>query len=273
MKQTRKLVNWLVACAVVFAMATSATAQSNKERTGKVARIKGSARYSTGNNIWQPLKVGTVLRAPAVVQTAKDSYVDIVFNESDSVPRSTPRTSLSNRPVAEQDIVRVSADSVLAIDKLTAVETGADKVTETQLDLRSGRILGSVKKMSAASRFEVKIPNGVAGVRGTLFGIDALGIVYVGEGSVVVGYMKGTETLTQVVPQGYQFDTRTGELTRMSEMMMQLLNAFGLEGLVYFTAPTIFVDRTILYVSPVEDPSPSPSPGGGTGGGKGGGGD
>ena len=58
-----------------------ANAQTTKERTGKVVRIKGAARYSMGNKIWQPLKVGTILKSGSVVQTAADSYADIVMNE------------------------------------------------------------------------------------------------------------------------------------------------------------------------------------------------
>jgi hypothetical protein len=35
------------------------------------------------------------------------------------------------------------------------------------LDLRAGKIFLTVKKISAMSQFEVKIPNGVAGIRGS----------------------------------------------------------------------------------------------------------
>ena len=55
-------------------------------------------------------------------------------------------------------------NSALGIDKLTSMDTGSDSVTETQLDLKAGHIMGSVKKLSAASKYEVKIPNGVAGI-------------------------------------------------------------------------------------------------------------
>ena len=61
---------------------------------------------------------------------------------------------------------------MLAIDRVSATDTGADRVTETELDLRTGSIFFSVKKQAAASRFEIKFPNGIAGIRGTS------GIVY-----------------------------------------------------------------------------------------------
>ena len=215
MKQTKMLVNWLVACAVAFAMVTSASAQSAKERSGKVVKIKGSARFSTGNNIWQPLSVGTLLKAGALVQTAKDSFADIALIESDVVQPPTASgvgAAGNKRPTTAQDLVRLSEDSVLAIDKLTVVNTGAEKVTETQLDLRSGRILGSVKKMAAASRFEVKVPNGVAGIRGTLYILDASGAVRVLKDSVMLSYFdKNGAQQTKLVVAGYMFDPLIGE--------------------------------------------------------------
>ena len=252
MKQTKMLVNWLVACAVAFAMVTSAQAA---ERTGKVVKIKGSARYSTGNNIWQPLSVGTLLKAGALVQTAKDSFVDIALTESDVVqpPTASGVGAGGKRPTATQDLVRLSEDSVLAIDKLTVVNTGAEKVTETQLDLRSGRVLGSVKKMAAASRFEVKVPNGVAGIRGTLFAISADGVVDVAIGQVVISWTKAdASTGTQVVSEGWQFDVRSGELTKIPDMILDGLKKFQVDSLVYFSAATtrVTVDQTILFVSP-----------------------
>jgi len=55
------------------------------------------------------------------------------------------------QPAAEQNMVRIWENSRLGLDKLTSTETGANVVTETQLDLQAGHIFGSVKKMSAAS--------------------------------------------------------------------------------------------------------------------------
>ena len=70
---------------------------------------------------------------------------------------------LTYQPTAEQNIVRLWENTLMGVDKLTEMHTGADVVTETQLDLKAGHITGSVKKMSAASKYEVKMPNGVAG--------------------------------------------------------------------------------------------------------------
>src|SRR6187549_1924827 len=80
MKQTRTL-GWLVTCGVALAMVANVSAGDAKERTGKVVRVKGAARYSTGNNVWQPLKVGETLKPGSILQTAKGSSIDISFEE------------------------------------------------------------------------------------------------------------------------------------------------------------------------------------------------
>jgi hypothetical protein len=204
------------------------------------------------------LEVGTVLRAGAVIQTAANSYVDIVLDESAvAMSYGAGATGLTYRPSVEQDMVRIFADSVLAIDRLMRTDTGIDQVTRTELDLRSGKIFGTVKKLSAGSEYLVKIPNGVAGIRGTSYTISADGIVSVFEGSVVVAWtVIGPDgkpmTQTQVVVAGYQFNTQTSQVAPVSEQP-------GVPSAGVITTPTSFrIDRTIYFVSPVpEEISPT----------------
>jgi hypothetical protein len=254
MKQTRNIFNWLIAGSVALAMVTSVAAQTAKERTGKVVRIKGGARYSPGDNKWHDVKVGTKLKSGDVIQTAQDAYVDIVLGEVDLVPaRVVVGDVLTYQPEVQQDVIRVWEDSVLTFDKLTTMNTGADEVTDTQLDLKAGRILGLVKKMSAASRYEIKLPNGVAGVRGTVYRISAAGIVQVLSGSMVISWTgPDGAPATQVVNAGYQFDLRTGLLTRIPEFEDRDMRSACTEmEYVGKAAPIpVVVDKTTYYVSP-----------------------
>ena len=168
MKETRSLLNSLVACGVALAMVSTLAAQTVNQGAAKVVRLKGAARYTTGNNDWQPLKVGDIVKPGTIIQTAAKSRVDLVLGDGSApVARPVAGEMLSYQPSAEQNIVRMWENTLLGIDKLTVTQTGADEVTETQLDLKAGHIFGMVKKMSAASKYEVKIPNGVAGIRGT----------------------------------------------------------------------------------------------------------
>jgi FecR protein len=212
MKQNRILLNWLTACGLAMAMIATATAETVKERTAKAVRVKGSVRYSTDNNTWQPLTVGTILRSGAVIQTSGDSLVDIALTEETGGPRRVlVGEYLAYQPTVTRDVIRVDSDSVLAIDKLTVTETGADQVSDTQLDLRSGRIFAAIKKVSAASTFEIKIPNGVAGIRGTRFALTAYGLLSVVDGAVAIAYNSTQGPRTETVQGGREYDARTGE--------------------------------------------------------------
>ena len=270
--------NWLVACGLALVMTASLSAQSAAERSGKVVRIKGAARYSTGNNVWQPLKIGQVLKAGTLVQTAADSHVDIVLGDAARVEavRAVANPSSGGggggsgyQPKAEQDVVRIHADTVLALDKLSVIDTGTDKVTDTQLDLRSGKIFGTVKKLNATSRYEIKLPNGVAGVRGTVYQVTADGVLQVLTGTVVISWTAADGTvMTQTVNGGYQFDARTGLITPLPQAIMDDMRRMALLGQTVRQDSTSFIeDKTIYYVSPTDGNNAGAGGGGGGGGG------
>lgn len=255
MKQTR-IQNWLVACGLALAMVTSLSAQTARERTATVVRLKGAARYSNGDNVWQPIKAGTMLKSGSLIQTAAKSYVDIVLGEvTGTSHRAVAGNQISYQPKAEQDVVRINEDTVLALDKLTVMDTGADQVTETQLDLRSGKVFGTVKKLSAASRYEIKLPNGVAGVRGTIYTISSDGVGQVLVGSVVISWIAPDGSpMTQTVNSGFQFDARTGLVTPTPDYDQKaMVKAAKEAGIGPNTPPKTFVqDQTVYYVSPVK---------------------
>lgn len=254
----KKMATWIPKAAVVgltLAFAFSVAAQT-QQTTAKVTRIKGSARYSADATNWKDLKVGMQLGSGTVVQTAANSYVDLVLGEAGVVAQS-PKIGeyLTYNPQTEQDSLRIYEDSMLAIDKLTSTRTGMGEVKDTQLDLRAGRIFGKVKKLSAASKYEIKMPNGVAGVRGTIYSISAQGVVQVLSGSVVVAYVGPDGTvITQVVNAGYEFDANTKQLTPIPNFKQEeMTQAAGELGVGMITEPTtITVDQTQYFISPVE---------------------
>ena len=264
MKNIRSLLNGLIICGLALAMASNLAAQTVSQGRAKVVRIKGFARFTTGNNVWQPLKVGETLRPGSVIQTGieKGSFVDLVLGDGNA-PVSAVGPALTSskayyQPSAEQNIVRVWENSLLGIDKLTSMETGADTVTETQLDLQAGRIFGSVKKMSAASKYEVKIPSGVAGIRGTVYEISAEGRIRVAAGLVVLAFVgpDGQTITTQEVNAGYEYDARANKVSPLppSEVDTMLRLPRGVTEIG--GAPLIRIRDQTLYrerVSPTED--------------------
>jgi len=254
MKETRSLLNSLVACGVALAMVSTLAAQTADQSAAKVVRLKGDARYSTGNNNWQPLKVGDVIKPGMVIQTASNSRLDLALGDGSApVAQAASSSTLAYRPSAEQNLVRIWENTLLGVDKLTETHTGADVVTETQLDLKAGRITGTVKKMSAASKYEVKIPNGVAGIRGTVYDITADGVIKILSGSAVMAYPGPDGTpVTQVIMDMQQFDARTGVLSALPDSDKAGLRSIVSQlqaGLAPALTP-VAADKTLLYISP-----------------------
>ena len=194
-----------------------------------------------------------------VIQTAAKSSVDLSMGGSGAMPSvggggaAGGGGGMSYQPSAQQNMVRIWENTLLGVDKLTSTQTGADVVTDTQLDLKAGHIFGTVKKMSAASKYEVKIPNGVAGIRGTVYDITADGVVKILSGSAVLAYVgPNGSVVTQVVMELQMFDARTGTLsplpgpdqTQMEQWLRQV--ALG----VSVTPLIIVPDHSLIYVSP-----------------------
>ena len=118
----------------------------------------------------------------------------------------------------------------MGLDKLTLTDTGADTVVEVQLNLPEGTILGNVGKLSAASKYEVKVPNGVAGIRGTRYRISSTGYTVVLDGTVVFVYVppQGQPTpYTLVGPPAVYFSPLEGVKPAPEDLVVEVRNQFG----------------------------------------------
>jgi hypothetical protein len=230
MKETSKFVR-VISCVAVL-VGSMVIAQAAQVGKAVVRQVTGAAECSEGG-AWAALKIGQELRPGTVIRTANDSSVDLFLDQ--------------NGP-----LVRLAENTTLGIEKLNFENTGIDTVIETQLDLKSGRLIGIVKKLSATSKYEVKTPNGVAGIRGTQYVISADGTVTVAEGQVVVVYVKADGGLvTQVVNAGERFNPATqrveavpsDDMARISEEVRKLQGVAVEED--QFEVPPI------IWVSPV----------------------
>jgi hypothetical protein len=256
----RQIRNFVVGIAVLtFASVATASAQSD-DGIAKVVAKGGDARYFVpGDSTPHDVKVGMILKPGVTIQTASGvgNFVDVVLYNASAVAPSapSPSTVAHAQPKAEQDGVRVNENTVLVVDKLSRTETGADVVTDTELDLKAGSMLGTVKKLTPTSKYEVKIPNGVAGIRGTIFWLSASGILKVLDGSVVVAYVgSGGNVITQIVNFGEQFDINTGMVTPIDFETRLTLTRMALEFIEVTIQPITFVapDHRIFFVSPTE---------------------
>jgi hypothetical protein len=158
---------------------TAAAAPGPQNVKAKVVDVKGQAN----------VKVGDELGAGSVVTTGPGSTVILDLGVGGRVS--------------------VREDSTLSIDKLT-VQGG--EVGETKMEVRKGSIMGDVKKLGAASKYEVATAKGVAGIRGTRYHIFAIGIFRCAEGQLVVRILNITTGQQQnfTVAPGQGLDNTTG---------------------------------------------------------------
>jgi hypothetical protein len=182
----------LVVALVLAAVSPGALLHAEKAAAIKVIRLKGSARYSVDKKEWKDLKKGTVLKSGVLIQTAANTIVDICMNEARN------KESSDGSEASVDNVLRVLENCTIGIDKLAS--------DEIQLDLRNGTIMGTVGKLAAQSKYEIKLPHEMLGIRGGTYIADSSGVVNVIEGSavlVVIGADNSLSTRKIEARQGY----------------------------------------------------------------------
>ena len=209
-------------CGLLAGVISNATAETSAQAFSTVVNVKGDVQYSLGDNNWRPLHVGSFVAPGTTIRTSENGTVDIVLGKvehvshfsqtvndarmiSDADPKVRGLSLLV--PSVVQNVVRLVPGTVLKIDKLKISDTGMDTVSDTELDLQKGKIYAKVKKLSDTSEFLIKLPHGIAGVRGTVFCLDADGNTSVLEsqgGGLVLSLATTTGVQTVQVLPGYQ---------------------------------------------------------------------
>jgi len=261
------------------ASATTASAQNTKQGYATCVRVQGDVTYSLGQGQPEhPLVAGIYLPPGAIVFTKENGEADLILGKSIDLPQakwSPDRISqaadapvrgyVTYKPSADQNAVRLTPNSTLAIDKLTIVDTGTDAVSDTELDLKKGKVFAAVRKLTGASQYIVKVPNGVAGVRGTLFSIDVDGGVACFEstgGGVILSITLNGVTSTFVIQPGYIMQQGTSTPVHITPQLQNVLKQiFDALRTTYFQVVDYEFDHTGCYISPTH--------GGGGGGGGG----
>lgn len=179
MKNYKLFLSTLAGVALLFA--SFAAQADDKAGVVTLIRLVGNAVYSLdGGHTWIPAVVGKDFQPGTIIRTEDKSLADLLIGQS--LPDRNVRELLINArhnpapnlvPVGEKNIVRLQPNTILGVDKLTIPDNDPTLVSDCELNLKKGRILASVRKVSPSSEYLVKIPNGVAAVRGTQF---ALGV-------------------------------------------------------------------------------------------------
>lgn len=190
MKLTARLFKGCTLWVAAVALTTTLQAQT-QDLQALVRSMTGSATYSVEGRSGIPIKPGSRLPVGSVIQTGSGSSVELFLGRGTG-------------------IVKLKENTTLGIIKLSTTDTGAELLTDTQLSLPAGDLLGSVNKLPAGSHYEIKTPDGLAGVRGTRYRIQVPGGISVLDGTLVFVNKDGKPTV--VKGPGF-FDPRGTEPT------------------------------------------------------------
>lgn len=137
----------------LIAVLSNTALAEEKKRVAKVVDLKGKAEARlSGKKTWVPVEIGAILTQGDVIKTKTDSWVLLNLNGS-----------------GETAAVELSENSQLMLSELIMEK----KEQQTLLDLAIGKVLIRAQKLhSEKSRFEVKTPTSIVGVRGTTFAVE-----------------------------------------------------------------------------------------------------
>jgi hypothetical protein len=266
-----KKIQLLAVVGLVLALGVVARAESGPKPTSvTIVGVTGEARYSIDGTTWHPLVVGKILHEGAVIETAEGSSADLVLSGTavpapiggsspmnqgqfmlSQAPDPNVRSYEAYKPIAQQNVIRMGSGTMLAVDKLTEMNTGADTVGDTELDLRAGNVFLNVKKMSADSQFIIKLPNGVAGIRGSWGTLSADDSCHWGGGTIILSLIVNGKSSVLIVKGGFGYDPATGRVYILAPGVIEALRMLSHETttLVVQLKP-LPGDLTLIYLSP-----------------------
>ena len=139
----------LVLTAIFLLSCVSLVCAEETMRIAKVSEFEGTVEMKIASNAWAPAQKGAELKQGDIIRTKANSWAVLDI---------------------EGSTVEVKQNSQMKLAELVA-----DKAKDSQktlLDLALGEVLIKAKKLdSEKSRFEVKTPTSIVGVRGTTFSV------------------------------------------------------------------------------------------------------
>ncbi|RZL02154.1 MAG: hypothetical protein EOP36_08655 [Rubrivivax sp.] len=150
-------------------------------RPATVLYVRGQVARTSGDLSSRPVAIGDLLDEGEVISVGSDSYASLRLHDGSQV--------------------HVQAGTVVRLDRLRKV--AASGRSSTSLGLQRGRVDTQVTPQRGGSRFDVRTPLAVAGVRGTRFGVTveddgALALSDVIEGGVAVQALEAKAVVARV---------------------------------------------------------------------------
>jgi hypothetical protein len=144
----------VICIAILIACVASCAFAAEGKRTAKIISVDGKAEVKLGGQGgWMPASVDMVLSEGDTLKTLSNSFA--LLNVDGSGQTAT---------------VEVKENSQLLLSELLV--NPANGTQKTLLDLAAGEILIKAQKVKGEeSKFEVKTPTSIVGVRGTTFAV------------------------------------------------------------------------------------------------------
>ena len=143
----------------------SSAEANTRDGQALVQTVSGEAKFSVDGDKWLPLQTGQLLKTGAVVKTGAKAGADLFLGINGS-------------------LLRLDANTELKFNRLAIKVSPIEHMAETEMELRSGRVIGNVRKLPMGSSYVLKTPKGVADVKGTVYDINADGELIVVSGKV-----------------------------------------------------------------------------------------
>ena len=123
-------------------------------RSGEVTMVTGEAAVKrAGSDVWMKALPGVSLSQDDIIKTTGQANIDVEFNKNDG----------------RYFKIRLLGDSQLGLTTLE--KNNADKTEQILMDLMVGEVLIRTDKIDTKSKFRVRTPTAMVGVRGTRFGV------------------------------------------------------------------------------------------------------
>jgi len=161
------------------------TAEANtRDGQALVQTVSGEAKFSVDGDKWLPLQTGQLIKTGAIVKTGAKARADLFLGINGS-------------------LLRLDANTELKFNRLAIKVSPIEHMAETEMELRSGRVIGNVRKLPMGSSYVLKTPKGVADVKGTVYDINADGELIVVSGKV--NYTDNTTGKEVVIASGEKY--------------------------------------------------------------------
>ena len=145
------LIQKICTFSVMFVLLTG-TAFAEEARSATISKLSGSVDVLIQNEAWKPAEAGMTLHQDDQIRTGSEGKAMLSIDQGETAK------------------VELKENGLLKVNTLIYGPQHGDKIT--YFDLAQGKVKVSVKKLKGDSKFEVRTPNAVTGVLGTIFEVS-----------------------------------------------------------------------------------------------------